>query len=894
MELASEKLKMTEITSGKSKSTELARESRQRTSSRRRRRTRVREDDGDDLDDDAHHFRLQAQVLGRMSSEFGKMKNAMMSLGRRISTAEVEKTYAMTDEGRSSTAELGTELDESSSILILDSRARVERSTQTTTGSSSTRLVCTPRTNQCILKGNCPFNSKCLIWSQIEANHMATFESMISMLDVGDTWSMRGLYDYDRCGGKQCNKGIKSVVADGARRSNTTCLGKVRARNGRIEVTWVKRCAIPMARSKDVNGGRMAWMMTNDLGRPISVKANVFVTLVRTYTSSLVKRNRRELDLKYFQIQIIQNDSEENMERSSCSLIYLVRGGSRPNLTEGSLSATMGCFVQGYHVDMGFNIVGEHTSFDHDHNLMVSFSSKITRSEVPVITVYLWRHLTTKSPNRENQLAALAAPSREPFLKISSLLKFPSCCPRVTASQSCCPGRPRGPPCCPECPNSVKLLSTLIPACCQPQFKCCPGNPAAHLAVQLLGEVSTRCLTLSGHRNVLSKDSCSHQLLPKHAGRFNLGKGDLFPSLLPSSLILGCGVESQYRLKLRRRRNKNEKEKREKEVKEKRRKREGARYLCSLERTLVRFRWDGIGVSSRRRMSPGSWLEVPWRIATRHPKPSPPHLPLILQEIPAGWPHFQQTPCYLASLEVADCCPESSLGPPQALQVAVQSFLQGKAVVPVVIIAVQRIQHHFPAVPEAPAATNNCPSLWGRFNLGKVGSHNWRLPQSDLISISLGGGRSPTRRTLDYRRPPTPTTTTAASVSVSKDLLRRLPRSDLHHHMVLLPPPTIVVGEYYSDPKLSRTFPEHYRVPSREFCTFPCCQASRRIIVCCPEDFPKLSTSSSRFLVLFRHPENSYLLPGRPPYGCPHAGLLQNQPLDSGSSSSHFKSGLRT
>ncbi|KAL0923865.1 hypothetical protein M5K25_004645 [Dendrobium thyrsiflorum] len=31
----------------------------------------------------------------------------------------------------------------------------------------------------------------------------------------------------------------------------------------------------------------------------------------------------------------------------SWSLVYLVRGGSRPNLTEGSLSAAMGCFVQG-------------------------------------------------------------------------------------------------------------------------------------------------------------------------------------------------------------------------------------------------------------------------------------------------------------------------------------------------------------------------------------------------------------------------------------------------------------------------------------------------------------------------------------------------------------------
>ncbi|KAL0926688.1 hypothetical protein M5K25_002932 [Dendrobium thyrsiflorum] len=36
---------------------------------------------------------------------------------------------------------------------------------------------------------------------------------------------------------------------------------------------------------------------------------------------------------------------------SSWSLVYLVRGGSQPNLTEGSLSAAMGYFVQGYLVD---------------------------------------------------------------------------------------------------------------------------------------------------------------------------------------------------------------------------------------------------------------------------------------------------------------------------------------------------------------------------------------------------------------------------------------------------------------------------------------------------------------------------------------------------------------
>ncbi|KAL0910252.1 hypothetical protein M5K25_021215 [Dendrobium thyrsiflorum] len=38
---------------------------------------------------------------------------------------------------------------------------------------------------------------------------------------------------------------------------------------------------------------------------------------------------------------------------SSWSLVYLVRGGSRPNLTEGSLSAAMGCVVQGYLIDLG-------------------------------------------------------------------------------------------------------------------------------------------------------------------------------------------------------------------------------------------------------------------------------------------------------------------------------------------------------------------------------------------------------------------------------------------------------------------------------------------------------------------------------------------------------------
>ncbi|KAL0926165.1 hypothetical protein M5K25_004558 [Dendrobium thyrsiflorum] len=44
---------------------------------------------------------------------------------------------------------------------------------------------------------------------------------------------------------------------------------------------------------------------------------------------------------------------------SSWSLVYLVRGGSRPNLTEGSLSVAMGCFVQGYLIDLGWMYRGQ-------------------------------------------------------------------------------------------------------------------------------------------------------------------------------------------------------------------------------------------------------------------------------------------------------------------------------------------------------------------------------------------------------------------------------------------------------------------------------------------------------------------------------------------------------
>ena len=37
----------------------------------------------------------------------------------------------------------------------------------------------------------------------------------------------------------------------------------------------------------------------------------------------------------------------------SWSLVYLVSEGSRPNLTEGSLSAAVGCVVQGDLVNLG-------------------------------------------------------------------------------------------------------------------------------------------------------------------------------------------------------------------------------------------------------------------------------------------------------------------------------------------------------------------------------------------------------------------------------------------------------------------------------------------------------------------------------------------------------------
>ncbi|KAL0922582.1 hypothetical protein M5K25_006574 [Dendrobium thyrsiflorum] len=61
---------------------------------------------------------------------------------------------------------------------------------------------------------------------------------------------------------------------------------------------------------------------------------------------------------------------------SSWSLVYLVRGGSRPNLTEGSLSAAM-----------GFNAVGELTGSGHDRNLVAPFGGEPPGSEGPGVSV---------------------------------------------------------------------------------------------------------------------------------------------------------------------------------------------------------------------------------------------------------------------------------------------------------------------------------------------------------------------------------------------------------------------------------------------------------------------------------------------------------------------------
>ncbi|KAL0917303.1 hypothetical protein M5K25_012358 [Dendrobium thyrsiflorum] len=62
----------------------------------------------------------------------------------------------------------------------------------------------------------------------------------------------------------------------------------------------------------------------------------------------------------------------------SWSQVYLVKGGSRPNLTEGSLSAAM-----------GFDVIGKHTGAGHNRYIVVPFGGRITQFRGPrVITVY--------------------------------------------------------------------------------------------------------------------------------------------------------------------------------------------------------------------------------------------------------------------------------------------------------------------------------------------------------------------------------------------------------------------------------------------------------------------------------------------------------------------------
>ncbi|KAL0917946.1 hypothetical protein M5K25_013055 [Dendrobium thyrsiflorum] len=70
---------------------------------------------------------------------------------------------------------------------------------------------------------------------------------------------------------------------------------------------------------------------------------------------------------------------------SSWSLVYLVRGGSRPNLTERSLSGAMSSFVQGYLIDLRgrFDVVGELTGSGHNRNVVASFGGKPPDSEGP-------------------------------------------------------------------------------------------------------------------------------------------------------------------------------------------------------------------------------------------------------------------------------------------------------------------------------------------------------------------------------------------------------------------------------------------------------------------------------------------------------------------------------
>ncbi|KAL0920164.1 hypothetical protein M5K25_009281 [Dendrobium thyrsiflorum] len=68
----------------------------------------------------------------------------------------------------------------------------------------------------------------------------------------------------------------------------------------------------------------------------------------------------------------------------SWSRVYLVRGGSRSYLTEGSLSATMVASSK------EFDAIGELTGSSHNRNLV----------RAPIITVYLRCHLAAKPPVR--------------------------------------------------------------------------------------------------------------------------------------------------------------------------------------------------------------------------------------------------------------------------------------------------------------------------------------------------------------------------------------------------------------------------------------------------------------------------------------------------------------
>ncbi|KAL0922033.1 hypothetical protein M5K25_005992 [Dendrobium thyrsiflorum] len=137
----------------------------------------------------------------------------------------------------------------------------------------------------------------------------------------------------------------------------------------------------------------------------------------------------------------------------SWSLVYLVRGGSRPNLTEGSLSAAMGCVVQRYLVDWGgfcalsiisyqfitqiFKAIGELTSSGHDRNLVVPFGGEPPGSEGPgsggvalcyCLPIALYSHIfcskISAAPRRRPRVGTASGcvkPSRPPIKAVTKL-----------------------------------------------------------------------------------------------------------------------------------------------------------------------------------------------------------------------------------------------------------------------------------------------------------------------------------------------------------------------------------------------------------------------------------------------------------------------------------------